>query len=364
MPRPLIIQALINPLVVQDIQPRDWESLIVQGRVSRLLGRLDHVLNRAGLVDSAPERARDHLVSSRRLITAQHAALLNELSLLKDLFAPLGVRPVVLKGAAYVLSGLESGRGRIFSDIDILVPKARLQDIEVRLLMDGWISSHRDNYDQRYYREWMHEIPPMIHAKRGTCLDVHHALTPSTSRIRANSSTMLEAAQETPSNQGIGTLAATDMVLHSATHLFLESEWQAGLRDLSDLHALITEFTERTTGFQSALAQRAIEVGLALPLFYAMRYLKVTFDTSLSPEPLALLNEHAPRIWQLKSMDWIFSRAFMPDSDECRLPLTNFALYLLYLRGHWLRMPTGLLIQHLATKAWMDFKRRDTGPDE
>jgi hypothetical protein len=52
-------------------------------------------------------------------------------------------------------------------------------------------------------------------------------------------------------------------------------------------------------------------------------------------------------------MDFLFIRAFRPQQPECRLPLTGLALYLLYLRSHYLRMPLYLLLPHLARKAWM-----------
>ncbi len=52
-------------------------------------------------------------------------------------------------------------------------------------------------------------------------------------------------------------------------------------------------------------------------------------------------------------MDFLFRRAFRPDQPECRLPFTGLALYLLYIRSHYLRMPLYLLLPHLARKAWM-----------
>jgi hypothetical protein len=52
-------------------------------------------------------------------------------------------------------------------------------------------------------------------------------------------------------------------------------------------------------------------------------------------------------------MDFLFLRAFRPDQPECKLPLTDLALNLLYIRSHYLRMPLYLLIPHLVRKAWM-----------
>jgi len=52
------------------------------------------------------------------------------------------------------------------------------------LMLEGWVSGHRSAYDQRYYRKWMHEIPPMTHIRRQTVLDLHHNILPETARLR------------------------------------------------------------------------------------------------------------------------------------------------------------------------------------
>ena len=48
--------------------------------------------------------------------------------------------------------------------------------ISTALMLAGYVTTHLDPYDQRYYRRWRHELPPMQHVKRLTVLDVHHNL--------------------------------------------------------------------------------------------------------------------------------------------------------------------------------------------
>ena len=56
-------------------------------------------------------------------------------------------------------------------------------------------TTHHSAYDQRYYREWMHELPPLLHVRRQTALDVHHAIAPETARGSAiDSKACAEAA--------------------------------------------------------------------------------------------------------------------------------------------------------------------------
>lgn len=58
--------------------------------------------------------------------------------------ADTGLALILLKGTAYVAAGLPAARGRLFSDIDILVPKTALADVESLLILHGWASSHHD----------------------------------------------------------------------------------------------------------------------------------------------------------------------------------------------------------------------------
>ena len=52
--------------------------------------------------------------------------------------AEVGVKLVLLKGAAYILGELPAGEGRLISDIDLLVPEKDLARAEEILCEYGW----------------------------------------------------------------------------------------------------------------------------------------------------------------------------------------------------------------------------------
>jgi hypothetical protein len=158
-----------------------------------------------------------------------------EVKCIQRALADVGVPVILLKGAAYVMAGLPPAPGRFFSDIDILVPKATLPAVEAALMLHGWATTHHNAYDQRYYRTWMHELPPMRHATRLSVIDVHHAILPETARLRPDPEKLRDAARPLDPNESVMVLAPTDMVLHSALHLFHDGEFDSGLRDLVDL---------------------------------------------------------------------------------------------------------------------------------
>ena len=126
-------------------------------------------------------------------------------------------------------------------------------------MLHGWATSKTTAYDQRYYRRWMHELPPLRHISRQTMLDVHHAILPITARLKPDSAKLLAASRPIAGEPRLRVLAPVDMVLHSATHLFCNEDVGNGLRDLVDLDSLLREFAqrERISGRGSPRARRS-----------------------------------------------------------------------------------------------------------
>ena len=110
---------------------------------------------------------------------------------LRDLNVPV----VLLKGGAYVMAGLPAGRGRLMSDLDILVPRERLPEVEGALSARGWETLEADSYDDYYYRNWTHELPPMRHRDRNTELDVHHTILPPLGSLKPDPALLFDAAR-------------------------------------------------------------------------------------------------------------------------------------------------------------------------
>lgn len=350
-PHALLIQVLREPARLAALSPADWDLLIRQARRSRLLAHLAWRVQEQGC--EAPAAAAAHLRAARHVADSQHAAVLWENRFIAQALAGLNIPVLLLKGGAYAQAGLRAGRGRLLTDIDILVPLARIEAVESELIIHGWVGSEElTAHDQRYYREWMHEIPPMRHMRRSSVIDVHHNILPRTGRIRVDAQVLLDAALPLPDAPGLYRLSDPDLLLHSACHLFLDGEFDKGLRDLVDIDALLREFGAARPDFWPTLAARARELGLSRVLFYALRQAQRLLGSAV-PESLlqALKAEAAPSAPLLALMDALFLRALQPDHASCDRPGSALARRLLYLRGHWLRMPWHLLLMHLSIKA-------------
>ena len=357
--RDTVIAALRDPISTLACGLPVWEALIAQARSAGVLGKLAKRLQKADALSSIPPAPRSHLVSALAQAEAQRSGVKREIEHLRDALSEIECDVVLLKGSAYLAAGLVASEGRMFNDIDILVPRSHLNQVEAALMLHGWATTHLDAYDQRYYREWTHELPPMRHMTRGTTVDVHHAILPITARLHPDSRKLLAAATPITGDARFRVLAPTDMVLHSATHLFHNEELGEGLRDLADLDALLREFHDRET-FWSTLVARGAELELALPLYYALRYTTQLLGT---PVPSAVVDgaaRAAGRSSAMPIMDNLFMRALRPDHPGSDDRWTPLARRLLYVRAHWLRMPPLLLIRHLTTKAL----RRETPSDE
>jgi hypothetical protein len=311
-----------------------------------------YLLEEHGLLDAIPAQARERLEWTRVRAERHRQAVAWEVSKIRQALGGVEPRLVLLKGAAYVLAGLPAARGRLFSDIDILVAHELLGQVEGELMLGGWVSNHLDAYDQRYYREWMHELPPMQHAKRQTVIDVHHAILPRTAQARPDPAKLRAAARPLAGQPGLYVLAPADMVLHSAVHLFHEGEFNHGLRDLFDIHRLLLHFGAQP-GFWDELPARAHELGLERPLFYALRYCGRLLHTPVPGATLAAAEGGRPNRLLLALMDQLFGRALLPDHPSCADWFSASARFLLYIRGNWMRMPPLMLARHLFHKAFL-----------
>ena len=358
----LLVSVLRDPGQVTRLSLEEWDLLVRQARRTNLLARLAIVLDEHGRFAAIPEQPRRHLDSVRLLADKQHRDIRWEVRSIRRALRGTAIPVILLKGAAYVMEGLSAARGRLVSDLDILVPRDDLPDTEQALMIAGWQSSHLDKRDQRYYRKWMHELPPLKHMRRLSVLDVHHTLVPLTSRYHFDATPLFTDARvlekaATPVDSDLLVLSREDMVIHSAVHLFCDGEFDHGLRDLADLDDLVREFSQ-TAGFWEALQGRARTLRLGRPVFYAMRYLQRILGT---PVPEALRDPRVmggPNRLIQGVMDFLFMRALEPDHPSCDRSFTALARWVLYVRAHYLRMPLHLLLPHLLGKVL----RRDESP--
>lgn len=358
--RQLMVDAIKRPHEVAAWPAADIDLILRVLRRARLLGRLGEDLADAGLLDALPAQARDALSSARIIAQARARVARWELDrvayALRD--AP-GLKLVAMKGCAYLLAGLPHARGRMFADVDLLVPEARLREVEGRLLEQGWKSAELTPYDERYYREWTHELPPLTHEEREVEVDLHHNVQMRTSRLKPDATLLLAAARPKTENPGAGfrVLAPIDMTLHAMTHLFHGGEMDDALRELADIDALLRHHGQHEPGFWEEFWARAVVLDLARPAFYGLRFAQRLLGTPVPGDVLAASQAGSPPRLIVALMDQLVPEALFPPHPDRHLRRTAISRLLLYVRAHWVRMPPWMLFRHLAYKFYVSRSR-------
>jgi hypothetical protein len=253
--------------------------------------------------------------------------------------APLGVPVVLLKGTAFHAANLDACRGRSVGDLDILVPRAEIERAETALIEAGWERMKAaEGYDDLYYRQWMHELPPLIHRTRDRMIDVHHTILPLTARPTPDAAAMLAASVTLES--GLRILSPADMIVHAAAHLLADGDLAGGLRNLWDIDRLLREFAAGDPAFWERLDARARLHQLAGPVARALRLSHNLYGTPL----------RAGARTRLSLADRLF-RARLLARNEWGQEERKALRFAFYVRSHWLRMPPLMLARHLWTKA-------------
>jgi hypothetical protein len=347
---PLLVRVLNKQLAIANLSLKQWDLLIRQARSTMLLAKLYYLVEEQGMLANLSLPIIRHLQSAKVHSDKQLNDLFWEARNLKKVAKQLNFPLIFLKGAAYAISGSLAAKGRIFSDLDLLVPIDKISITEKQLMLNGWVGVSQTAYDQRYYRRWMHEVPPLKHMIRGSVIDLHHNILPVTCADCPDANLLIEHTEPVLGHEGLEVLEPCDQVIHSATHLFYDGEFEHGLRDLVDLDALIRALDHD----QHKLIDRALQLGLQRPVLYALRYSSKILLTPGATELAEKINKAVPTNPRfLMMMDFLFMRALMPIHPSCHDRWSGFARWLLYLRAHWLKMPLYLLIPHLSRKAWM-----------
>lgn len=338
-----------NPLLdVDQFTTKDWEIFLHSGRHADLLARINYLLESNKKSLKIPPKVSDHIASASRFHTSQARGIHWDIQKIHDLFAQENISFIVLKGSAYILCGLNAGHGRMVSDVDILVHKDFINKAEHLLISNGWFPTNLNSYDQRYYRKWMHEIPPLKHLKRGTTLDLHHTILPPTTGYKIDVDLLWRDAVPIPGFSCAFRLSSNDLIIHSAAHLLHNGEMDHGLRDLCDIVSLIEEFSA-APHFWEELTKRANDLDLNESLSLAIIICRSFFGITV---PKNIVSKADLGLKKTITSEMFFL-AIKASIDTDSTITQKIAELFIYVRSHYLRMPIMLLLPHLIRKSFI-----------
>jgi Uncharacterised nucleotidyltransferase len=335
-----LVHALCEPGSSRSLDGAGWTNLISMARAESLIGTLAHQLKDVD-VPADVRSVLDDEIDAHDLV--KQKALWEAECARRALFGYDG-KVLLMKGTAYVAAGLKAGMGRNIGDLDIMVARDDLKPVEDMLLDAGWEWVKPDPYDDQYYREHMHELPPLIHRERDSMIDVHHTTLPLTANPTPDAQGMLDDAVML--ENGLYIMSPEDMLCHCAAHLMADGDLAGGLRNLWDMHCLLTEFSREDPGIWEKLGNRAEHHQLGQAVRRSIWHAHDLYGTDIPP------------FWQKGEfgMGAFRHRLLARDGygrETCKLTRQAF-----YIRSHWLRMPPLMLTKHL----WTKWRKGGAGP--
>lgn len=338
---------LARPELIVEMNGEDWNPVILQARRTQMVGQLAARLSSAEVLHEVPEQVAKHLTLARLTSLRRADAASWEISVIRRAVAP-NTAIVLLKGCAYLAARDANADGRLFSDLDLLVPKADLGKTEAALIGAGWMPGKVNDYDQHYYRDWCHEIPPMEHVRRHTVVDLHHAIVHPISRFSFPTERLFQSVEEVL--PGIYVLGEADRVIHCAVHVLQEGEASKVFRDLYDLF-LLTKQHFPTAESRAALFARADSLGVARLVCTALAAADSIFGNATYPASAVA--------WLTRSLISAASSSALKGGRSTAGRLSSVAL-LAY--SHWMKMPLHVLVPHLIRKAFTKSADAQTEP--
>jgi Uncharacterised nucleotidyltransferase len=353
----LLVEALRDPATTSALDAEGWTALLAMARAEQLIGTLARRLS--GL--PVPDAVLGILAEATVNAEYQRRSALWEADCARRALADYPRKVVLMKGTAYAAAGLKAGEGRHIGDLDIMVAREDLPLVEKALLAAGWEWVKDDDYDDAYYRDHMHELPPLIHRTRDRMIDVHHTILPLTAKPTPDAGAMLADAiplplaggvrggcqrdggssppSPSPSRKREGSICVfspTDIIIHSAAHLFADGELDGGLRNLWDIHCLLSEFGDEA--FWPALKSRAQHHQLWPAVHRSARLAHLLYGTDI------------PKDWQSRHRQDKCYVTRLTARDHWGRGTRKFIRLIFYIRSHWLRMPPLMLARHLWVK--------------
>ncbi len=296
-----LCRLLVDPAGVAGRGDLDWPFLVQLSSQHLVTTALAQAVRDAD-GPPVPDEVRDFLASIERLNAARNARAVKETRDLVAAFNRTGVRPLLLKGVAGLMTGLyPSPSWRLLADIDILVDDADRAGAERVLAALGYRQlpvageAARDDH---------HHGAPWIHPSRRFEVELHRrVLNPRCGTILA----VREAFAEARSGDGDGidyaVLAPTHAMIHLVAHAQLQNRYHAlklfELRTLLDGVCLEARCGKEIDAERVARAFDSVGAGRALAHF--ARLAATLLDRRLAGiggnPPSAFLDELATGLW-------------------------------------------------------------------
>ncbi|WP_032097141.1 MULTISPECIES: nucleotidyltransferase family protein [unclassified Alteromonas] len=319
-----------------------WNALIRILRQKSLIASYYHRLCLRDLDGLIPGYCKNVFISAIRFADAQAHQTSVQAEKLTALLGRHDIPFIFLKGAAYTLGKNANGVGRLMTDIDICVTREIIDKLEVVLLDKGWTFKEMDEHDDKYYRAWSHELPPLTNDEDGVVLDVHHTLVPP---VKGRFLDIEKLVASSVDNAKFSVPSKEWLVLHSALHLIINEDVDNGLRDLTDIYRLLSDEADAKAAMDRTSTLFKQE-GFYNEWLTLARLLKFYFALDILDDA----DKKLPLYYRIRAI--ALTRSLLPRSSFITNKYSAFWSLLNYLLGYESKMPFHILVRQALFKVY------------
>lgn len=195
-----------------------WEDFIKAAEEQLVLPALQSRLRELGPSAKPPHDISDFFSAVEELNLERNDAIFTELATVASLLNAVGIEPVLLKGAAYCVTGVYPNTAlRYLWDVDLLIAEPQLLTAVTTLKQNGFASE--EGYRLGHFR---HHHPP-LQRKGAVHFELHHSLGMGICRTLLPASEMLEHSSLQDFR---GTRVRIPSPDHMMAHLIMHSQCQ------------------------------------------------------------------------------------------------------------------------------------------
>lgn len=168
-------------------------------------------------IPSAPEDLKHYLSEIRAMNARRNAIIADAIFALNEVLTGDGLRPVYLKGAASLVSGLYDDPGeRVMGDVDILVAPEMVDDAAPALRKAGYVFGPPDGHGKDAD---FHHLPMAVHPDTGVGVELHRAIVDREHRDLLPAERVLARATTVEwRGRDFAVPDATDRTIHNIVH--------------------------------------------------------------------------------------------------------------------------------------------------
>lgn len=278
----LLLQCLAGTASSIPVDPTwQWERFIEAASNESLLPAIYGLLHKRGLLTYLPAEIVEFFFAARELNRERNRDIFERIEVVASALNQIGIEPLLLKGAAYLLAGVYADTAdRFLVDIDFLVPKGDIPAALEVLVRHGYSFEQVDPIDHATNHTYA-----VLSRSDSMTIDLHQTVGLGASSDVLPAADILERSQVIVlENARVRIPAPVDLVthhiLHSQVHELYRDRIWTPLRSLYDLALLERRF--RTDVDWQTIVQRFRRKRLSGSLIL---YVKLAQRTVRFPPP-------------------------------------------------------------------------------